>query len=192
MANRKISALTALTGASAAYTTDYIPVVDAGEADADKNKRITLSELNRGMFYGAMVRKSVDQTTANYASPGAVLTWDTEVYDIGGWHSTSSDTGRLTVPSTNIGFVQVGANVRCDLAIDEVVGILLQKNGSVVFDGAAHSIARSGNTSPCLSFNSGPITVTSTDYFDCLLFTGTDTSLSVIAARSNFWIKAVG
>lgn len=46
MADTKISALTALTGANA-LGTDIIPIVDLSEADATKNKKISLDELKK-------------------------------------------------------------------------------------------------------------------------------------------------
>ena len=46
MANTKISALTALTGANAVGT-DVIPIVDLSEADVNKNKKITIDELKK-------------------------------------------------------------------------------------------------------------------------------------------------
>lgn len=45
-------------------------------------------------FSGALVRLSVDQNVSS-----GLITWDTEVYDTDAWHSTSSDTGRMTTPS---------------------------------------------------------------------------------------------
>jgi hypothetical protein len=61
-------------------------------------------------FSGCMVKKGADQTTADY-NPAAVVTWDTEVYDVGGWHDTGSNTSRFTVPS-GVSYVRVTANIR--------------------------------------------------------------------------------
>lgn len=54
---------------------------------------------------GALVRLS-----SNASSSGSlIIPWDTEVYDVGNWHSTSSDTSRLTVPS-GVTLVRVSGN----------------------------------------------------------------------------------
>ena len=46
MANKKISALTALTAPDQA---DYFPIIDVSEADATKNKRTTIANLFENM-----------------------------------------------------------------------------------------------------------------------------------------------
>lgn len=46
--------------------------------------------------FGALVYKSTGQSIGT--TPTA-LDWENEVYDVGDWHSTSSDISRLTVPS---------------------------------------------------------------------------------------------
>lgn len=46
MADKKITAMTALSGATAVGT-DIIPIVDLSEADASKNKKITVDELKK-------------------------------------------------------------------------------------------------------------------------------------------------
>jgi hypothetical protein len=48
-------------------------------------------------FIGAVVGFSADKTIANTTT--TVLTMDTELFDSNGFHSTSSDTSRLTIPA---------------------------------------------------------------------------------------------
>jgi hypothetical protein len=45
MANRKISALSAILSGDVSTANDYLPIVDASALDVDKNKRITVAEL---------------------------------------------------------------------------------------------------------------------------------------------------
>lgn len=74
MADRKISALTALT---APATGDYLPIVDISEpADADKNKRITYQALQRyydsdSSNYVAFVAPSTVSSNVTWTLPGA-------------------------------------------------------------------------------------------------------------------------
>src|SRR5687767_11840600 len=49
-------------------------------------------------FSGALVKKSIDQTTADYSTSTAVA-FDEEEYDIGGYHDNSTNNTRLTVPA---------------------------------------------------------------------------------------------
>lgn len=69
MANKKISALTALTAPDQA---DYFPIIDASEADATKNKRTTIANLFQNMPYGTAgapaLRFTGDTTTGLYRS----------------------------------------------------------------------------------------------------------------------------
>ena len=72
MADRKISDLTALTAPASG---DYLPIVDISEAAAaNKNKRITIEELFRGVPLGTAAAPSIaiegDENTGIY-SPGA-------------------------------------------------------------------------------------------------------------------------
>jgi hypothetical protein len=72
MADRKISDLTALTTPASG---DYLPIVDISEAAAsDKNKRITIEELMRGVPDGTVGAPGIafesDPNTGIY-SPGA-------------------------------------------------------------------------------------------------------------------------
>lgn len=55
MADKKISAMTAIVGTDVNPAADYIPIIDASVADASKNKRILTSELISGMGITASV-----------------------------------------------------------------------------------------------------------------------------------------
>src|SRR4249919_1380923 len=59
---------------------------------------------------GAMVKKSADQTGANY-SAGANIAWDAEVYDTSTIHDNATNNSRLTTPA-GATYVQVGCNLR--------------------------------------------------------------------------------
>lgn len=53
-----------------------------------------------GTFNGAMVKKSADQTAANYSTELAI-TWDAEVYDTNAWHNLTS-TVTITIASPGV------------------------------------------------------------------------------------------
>ncbi len=138
-----------------------------------------------------MVRKSVDQTGANYTA-GAVITFDQEVYDITGWHSTVTDSSRLNVP-VGVTKVIVGASVViANMTADTWGALILNRDGTNAFDGAAATRQEVGSTAPNISFASGPIPVTGgTSYFEVVLSVESDNSIDITAARTNFWAYAV-
>lgn len=110
MSGRKTSQLVAtLTGAALDKDADLFKIEDVSEAlDVDKDKKITASALMFGAFMGAKVRKSADQTTANYSGAGAIIAFNAEDYDIGGWHDNVTNNTRFTVPA---GVTKVGITV---------------------------------------------------------------------------------
>jgi hypothetical protein len=69
MADRKISALSTLSGATADIAADFIPINDVSEADATENKRIVLNELKNALgFDFSPPTTSTFTVTANAAS----------------------------------------------------------------------------------------------------------------------------
>lgn len=137
---------------------------------------------------GAMVKKSADETAANYSTP-AMIAWNAEVYDTNAIHDNATNNTRLTVPS-GVSFVEVG----CTLALDNVASgtvytLLLFKNGSAAYDGfAGCSETTTSVPDPHINVASGPIAVTAGDYFEWRFYCD-DSSISVVAARSNAWMR---
>ncbi|SIT52643.1 hypothetical protein BQ8794_10013 [Mesorhizobium prunaredense] len=139
----------------------------------------------------AMVKRATDQTGANYTSETAVP-WDAEVYDTDAFHDNSSNNTRLSIPSgSGIVRVHAGAVVRAANFSADFWGFLaLRKDGSKDFDGAVSSIFEAGVSAASINFGSGSVPVVAgTTYFDAALQVETDTSVDIIAARSNFWVE---
>ena len=53
-------------------------------------------------FYGCQVNSSTDLAVAN--GTDTALTWDTEAFDSGGYHSTATNTSRFTIPAGKAGY----------------------------------------------------------------------------------------
>lgn len=136
-----------------------------------------------------MVRKAANQTAADYTA-GVAITWDSEIYDDGGWHDNSTNPSRLTVPSgitrVRAGGMVLIANNTSGVAV--TLGIL--KNGSLTFDGACSSKIAASGTSNRHFVASGPISVTAGDYLELYLLNATDASIDITATESNFWAEA--
>ncbi len=143
-------------------------------------------------FTGAMVKKSVDQTGADFTAATAIA-WDSEVYDVSAWHDNAVNNTRLTVPS-GVTYVVVSCNMTfANVAANQWMQLAIRKNGSSTFDGAAaQHTYNDASTVPKLSVTTGPIAVVATDYFEAVLDVESDTSIDITAARSNFSIYAVG
>jgi len=60
-------------------------------------------------FVGALATRSANQTISN--SSNTTILWTTELFDTDGFHSTSVDTSRLTVPSGKGGYYMVTAAI---------------------------------------------------------------------------------
>jgi hypothetical protein len=143
-------------------------------------------------FRGANVTKAADQTLANYTGAGAAIAWDSEIVDVGGWHDNATFNNRLTVPA-GVNFVVVTANVYVEnLSAGQIMALYIQKGGTFDWVGAASATWDGDSTSPTLSASTGPVPVTAGEYFDVLLAVQSDNSISVMADRSNFSIRAVG
>jgi hypothetical protein len=140
-------------------------------------------------FSGALARKSVDQTAADYTA-GANVTWDAEDYDVGGWHDTGSNPDLMTVPA-GVTYVRACAEIRlASVTTDVHILIEFRKNGSAT---PAYGAQRSevGSANPTLSIVSPPIPVSAGDTIAVFLLIETDTSVTITADRSYLAIERV-
>jgi len=58
-------------------------------------------------FVGVRLTKSGGQSITN--NTGTMVTWDTETYDTDAFHSTSTNTSRITIPSGKAGYYSISA-----------------------------------------------------------------------------------
>jgi len=144
-------------------------------------------------FSGARVTKSSGQNMAQYAS--VVITFDTEEYDTDAYHSTTSNTSRLTVPTT--GYYSVGAY----LPISEAGATLpfhgllhITKNGGftplVSAQGFTHTDANALDWDLVLTCAT-EVYLTAGDYVEVIASQGASTTQQAMAT-SKFWISWLG
>lgn len=96
---------------------------------------------------GARVYNSADISISN-ATPTA-LTFNSERYDTSSIHSTSSNTGRLTLPIA--GKWRIGATIDWDVNATGYRSVLIQKNGTTLLAANTHPAASGVDTNQIIS-----------------------------------------
>lgn len=81
-------------------------------------------------FSGTFVYNSTDQSIAN--STNTILTWNTESFDVDGYHSTSSNTSRFTVPTGKTGYFLFTANIGWGSSASGIRQVFFLKNGTAI------------------------------------------------------------
>lgn len=147
-------------------------------------------------YYRCKVKKASDLTGQNLTA-GASVTFDTEVFDVGGWHDTGSNTERLTVPSgLGISCVIVTGNI--SIANDtpdrwHSFYITHYNSSSVaqgVYIGDLGTEHGAGSWGSCV--HTGPVSVSAGDYFVLSAQTESDTSVDIEADHAYLSIVAIG
>lgn len=118
-------------------------------------------------FSGALLKRSTTQSITG--STNTVVNWDAEEYDEGSWHSTSSNTSRITIPA-GVSRVRLAARITRDDVINQLVVNIL-KNGADAIGMPWHDADTSGADS--VSVASAVVSVTEGDYFEVQVYSDT-------------------
>jgi hypothetical protein len=128
---------------------------------------------------GALVTKSGDQaiTTATHT----LLTFETEVRDVGGLHSTSPNTRRLTVPE-GVSRVRVSANAAFAANATGARSLRILKNGASLPGVPFIRMVNTGaSLAAVINVASGVLDVTPGDYFEASVYQDSGGNLNVVA-----------
>jgi hypothetical protein len=138
----------------------------------------------------ALVYKSANEAAVNFQTAAAV-TFNTEAYDTSSWHDTGSNTSRLTVPS-GVTHVRLSARVTLQaLGVGMGVEIYITKNGDTNI--ATNRINMPfimeaiGATENHYHLWSGPLAVTPGDYFELVVLSSGDNSVTVQGTTDGCW-----
>jgi hypothetical protein len=133
-------------------------------------------------FVGCRIQNSGNQSIAN--NTDTALTFDTETFDTNGFHSTSSNTSRITIPAGKAGYYQFDANVTW-AAGSGIRDFNIYKNG-------ARAMYFTQNAQ---SSNSMTQTITDVlygaegDYFELYVFQNNGSAINVQNSSSQAWTK---
>lgn len=155
---------------------------------------IQSNSVFEGTTQGALVYKSADQTAVNASGAGVNVTWDSESYDTLGFHDTSSNTSRFTIPA-GVTKVRLSAQIVVSGGTGTsgtYSGIQITKNGSIIYPGAGYELKELTFASHTNNAVTGVLSVSTGDYFECLYFEETDTSVTIEADQSWFCIEVIG
>lgn len=143
-----------------------------------------------GSFRGALVKKSADQTGADYTA-GPAIAWNAEEYDTDSIHDNATNNTRLTVPSGVTRVRLSGMVMVSNFTGSTDLSFYLSKNGAAPFTGWAGQKSDADDPGPYIGFHSAVLAVTSGDYFESNLYTFTDNSITVVAAGSWFAMEII-
>lgn len=181
------------------YLGSTTPSVESGSGSAGSSKETARADHvhpadgggGGGSFSGARVWHN---TTQNLTSGSeTALVFNSENFDDGGWHDTSSNTGRLTVPS-GVTRVAVGIQVRTTNSPDEPAYVVVRHttSGPTTTDVLLFEL----ENDPAVPAASGSTIyhVTAGDYFTVLVFVNNTGKQALSTANSHpiFWIYKLG
>lgn len=143
-----------------------------------------------GPFIGVRVKNSTNQSVPNEAIK--VLSWDTEVYDTNGIHSTTTNPSRFTCQTAGYYLVMAGvcflANTNGYREVDLVM------NGQYGVDSTILSLSK-GHASPAESttlVNSTPVYMNVGDYVEVIAVQNSGSSLDVRNYLTWFAMHKIG
>jgi hypothetical protein len=126
-------------------------------------------------FAGCRLEKSANQSIAN--STDTSLTWDTETFDTNTFHSTVTNTSRITIPSGKAGYYQFNVNIGWAASSTGIRDLNISKNGTrfqyFTFNGQAtnsQSFAYSATAYGTVG-----------DYFEIVVFQNSGGALNILS-----------
>lgn len=127
------------------------------------------------LYSGAILRKSANQSIAN----GTITTvlFDTETKDTDAYHSTVSNTGRITIPKTGVYLVEYMVTFAANTTGQRYAWIALNGSTSNRFDGYM-LISASSSDSTAVG-GTAIMSLAATDYVETMVFQNSGGALNV-------------
>jgi hypothetical protein len=116
-------------------TFDNLPIGTTGQvltADTTVSPyKVKWSTTATPAFVGCRLFNSGNLTITNNTI--TAVTWDSETFDTDGFHSTSTNTNRITIPSGKAGYYRISSDVSWQSNTTGARETRIRKNGSVIF-----------------------------------------------------------
>jgi hypothetical protein len=139
-------------------------------------------------FTGVSCYNSGSQTISN--NTDTIVLFDSELYDTNTFHSTSSNTGRITIPTGQGGYYQFNCSVQFQNLSGGNRRVILYKNGSTMTGNIGYQIENgSGLTS--IKFTA-VFSAVATDYFEMVAFADQGGAMNLEAWGTSFQAIKVG
>ena len=122
-----------LISATAASTVARLPVGSDTQilvADSTASTGLKWATPSSGVTYAGVLLYAGDQSIANATE--TTINWDSETYDTNTFHSTSSNTSRITIPSSYGGYYKVYCTVNFAANSTGQRQLFLYKNGTMI------------------------------------------------------------
>jgi hypothetical protein len=133
-------------------------------------------------FIGCRIQNSANQSIAN--NTDTALTFDSETFDTDGFHSTSSNTSRITIPAGKAGYYQFDAGVTW-AAGSGIRDFNIYKNGSRAAYFTQNAQATNSMSQTITDVLYGAVG----DYFELYVFQNNGSSINVQNFSSGGWTK---
>jgi hypothetical protein len=124
-------------------------------------------------FSGCLLLRSGNQSISN--STDTAVLFDVETFDVGGYHSTSTNTSRITIPSGKGGYYQFNYNVMWASNSSGLREVMLFKNGTRVQYFTALAIASGSQSQAITMIQAGAVN----DYFEVYVFQNSGGALNL-------------
>jgi hypothetical protein len=124
-------------------------------------------------YSGCLLLRSTNQSIAN--STDTAVLFDVETFDVGGYHSTTTNTSRITIPSGKGGYYQFNYNVMWASNSSGLREVMLFKNGVRVQYFTALAIASGSQSQAITMIQAGAVN----DYFEVYVFQNSGGALNL-------------
>ncbi len=147
-----------------------------------------------GAFVGCICKNTVDSGSTNFSN--TVITWSAEDIDTDGFHSTSSNTGRITIPSAvNNRYGIFSSNIYLTSALGNIDAQVFVQYTPVATGTPVNVTGRiwriGANAIYFGSISSPPRLLLTSDFYVILVYSS-DASTVLNASRSSFCLRVVG